>query len=201
MIRATSNCADLFGDDAVVPSFGPRVVCAGFVRLRMPGTADRRPQGKYGLPGNPGYLYHPDVKSWRRAGANWEKHHAHFIFAQISFPRLRLLRAIHPAPSVPRRHGRHRRRGDVAGHAGARPTENTHRYPSPFLSTGVSRALARLGSDAQEIPHFPGQVAWSKAKAIEDMDKAGIRTGVLSLASTPGRVGRSWRGESQPART
>ena len=40
--------------------------------------------------------------------------------------------------------------------------------------------------DARKIPHFPGQVAWSKAKAVEDMDKAGIRTGVLSIASTPG---------------
>ena len=40
--------------------------------------------------------------------------------------------------------------------------------------------------DTRKIPHFPGQVAWSKAKAIEDMDKAGIRVGVLSLASTPG---------------
>jgi predicted TIM-barrel fold metal-dependent hydrolase len=36
------------------------------------------------------------------------------------------------------------------------------------------------------MPHFPGQVAWSKAKAIEDMDQAGIRTAVLSVASTPG---------------
>lgn len=40
--------------------------------------------------------------------------------------------------------------------------------------------------DAHKMPHFPGQVAWSKAKAIEDMDMAGIRTGVLSIASTPG---------------
>jgi len=40
--------------------------------------------------------------------------------------------------------------------------------------------------EARKIPHFPGQVAWSKAKAVEDMDKAGIRTGVLSIASTPG---------------
>src|SRR5262249_36875493 len=39
---------------------------------------------------------------------------------------------------------------------------------------------------ARKIAHFPGQVAWSKTKAIEDMDKAGIRTGVLSIASTPG---------------
>src|SRR5215831_18171216 len=30
--------------------------------------------------------------------------------------------------------------------------------------------------DARKQPHFPGQVAWSKDKAIEEMDKAGIRT-------------------------
>ncbi|MBV8699312.1 MAG: amidohydrolase [Bradyrhizobium sp.] len=40
--------------------------------------------------------------------------------------------------------------------------------------------------DQRKIPHFAGQVAWSKAKAIEDMDEAGIRVGVLSIASTPG---------------
>src|ERR1700757_2594972 len=40
--------------------------------------------------------------------------------------------------------------------------------------------------DARKLPHFPGQVAWSKEKAIEEMDKAGIRTAVLSIASTPG---------------
>jgi predicted TIM-barrel fold metal-dependent hydrolase len=40
--------------------------------------------------------------------------------------------------------------------------------------------------DQRAIPHFAGQVAWSKAKAIEDMDQAGIRVGVLSIASTPG---------------
>jgi 6-methylsalicylate decarboxylase len=40
--------------------------------------------------------------------------------------------------------------------------------------------------ESRRIPHFPGQVAWSKNKAIEDMDEAGIRVGVLSIASTPG---------------
>jgi len=40
--------------------------------------------------------------------------------------------------------------------------------------------------DARKLPHFAGQVAWSKGKAIEDMDKAGIGIGILSLASTPG---------------
>jgi 6-methylsalicylate decarboxylase len=40
--------------------------------------------------------------------------------------------------------------------------------------------------DQRKIPHFAGQVAWSKAKALEDMDQAGIHVGVLSIASTPG---------------
>jgi len=40
--------------------------------------------------------------------------------------------------------------------------------------------------DQRKLPHFPGQVAWSSPKAIEDMDRAGIRTAVLSVASTPG---------------
>jgi 6-methylsalicylate decarboxylase len=40
--------------------------------------------------------------------------------------------------------------------------------------------------DAHKAPHFPSQVAWSKSKAIEEIDKAGIRTAVLSIASTPG---------------
>jgi len=40
--------------------------------------------------------------------------------------------------------------------------------------------------DARKSPHFSGQVAWSKSKAIEDMDKAGIGVGILSIASTPG---------------
>jgi predicted TIM-barrel fold metal-dependent hydrolase len=40
--------------------------------------------------------------------------------------------------------------------------------------------------DQRKIPHFQSQVNWSVAKAIEDMDQAGVRTGVLSLASTPG---------------
>jgi len=40
--------------------------------------------------------------------------------------------------------------------------------------------------DARKLPHFPGQVAWTPTKLIEDMDKEGIRTGILSIASTPG---------------
>jgi predicted TIM-barrel fold metal-dependent hydrolase len=40
--------------------------------------------------------------------------------------------------------------------------------------------------EAHKIQHFPSQVAWSKSKAIDEMDEAGIRTAVLSIASTPG---------------
>jgi 6-methylsalicylate decarboxylase len=38
----------------------------------------------------------------------------------------------------------------------------------------------------RNIPHFQQQVGWSRAKALEDLDKAGVRTAILSLASTPG---------------
>src|SRR3974377_497261 len=33
--------------------------------------------------------------------------------------------------------------------------------------------------DARKSPHFPGQVAWSKGKAIEDMDKAASGVGKI----------------------
>ena len=38
----------------------------------------------------------------------------------------------------------------------------------------------------RNIPHFQQQVGWSRAKAIEDLDKAGVSSAILSLASTPG---------------
>jgi predicted TIM-barrel fold metal-dependent hydrolase len=38
----------------------------------------------------------------------------------------------------------------------------------------------------RNIPPYPGVFDWTPAKAIENMDKNGIRTAVLSLASTPG---------------
>lgn len=40
--------------------------------------------------------------------------------------------------------------------------------------------------EKRSIPHFPQQVAWSRAKSIEAMDQAGVQTAILSLASTPG---------------
>ncbi len=40
--------------------------------------------------------------------------------------------------------------------------------------------------DARRIPHFANQVGWTRQKAVEDLDKSGIATGMLSIASTPG---------------
>ena len=55
-----------------------------------------------------------------------------------------------------------------------------HFYPPRYQTLWLDYENAR------ETAHFPGQVRWSKPKAIEDMDAAGIRTAMLSLASTPG---------------
>src|SRR5919108_52530 len=40
--------------------------------------------------------------------------------------------------------------------------------------------------EKRSIPHFPQQVGWSPQRSIEEMDKAGVKTSILSLASTPG---------------
>ncbi len=40
--------------------------------------------------------------------------------------------------------------------------------------------------DQRKIPHFGVQLAWTKENDLEAMDKNGITTAVLSLASTPG---------------
>lgn len=55
-----------------------------------------------------------------------------------------------------------------------------HFYPPEYQKLWLDWEVAR------KLPHFPSQVAWSKAKAIEDMDKDGVKTSMLSLASTPG---------------
>ena len=40
--------------------------------------------------------------------------------------------------------------------------------------------------DQRKIPHFGVQLAWSRDQDIEAMDKNGVTTSILSLASTPG---------------
>jgi predicted TIM-barrel fold metal-dependent hydrolase len=55
-----------------------------------------------------------------------------------------------------------------------------HFYPPAYLKAMMD------WEDQHKVPHFPGVPDWTPAKAVEDMDKNGIRTAVLSLASTPG---------------
>ena len=55
-----------------------------------------------------------------------------------------------------------------------------HYYPPAYQKAWLD------WEDERKIPHFTQQVGWSVEKALADMDKAGIRTSILSLASTPG---------------
>jgi predicted TIM-barrel fold metal-dependent hydrolase len=55
-----------------------------------------------------------------------------------------------------------------------------HFYPPPYQKAWLAWENART------IPHFANQVAWSRDQAIEQLDRFGIATAVLSMASTPG---------------
>lgn len=55
-----------------------------------------------------------------------------------------------------------------------------HFYPPEYQKAWIG------WEDARKLPHSPQQVGWSVEKALAEMDKAGVRTGILSLASTPG---------------
>jgi predicted TIM-barrel fold metal-dependent hydrolase len=55
-----------------------------------------------------------------------------------------------------------------------------HFYPPAYLKAWED------WEDARKLPHYPGVHDWTPARAVEQMDKNGIRTAVLSLASTPG---------------
>jgi predicted TIM-barrel fold metal-dependent hydrolase len=79
------------------------------------------------------------------------------------------------------------------GVASALPTVAARAQPKPeLIDTHIHfyppeyQKLWLGYEDARKQPHFPGQVAWSRDKMLEDMDRSGIRTGVLSIASTPG---------------
>jgi 6-methylsalicylate decarboxylase len=65
---------------------------------------------------------------------------------------------------------------------GARTLIDTHHhfYPPSYLQTQKDYEGKR------NIPPFPGVFDWTPARTIENMDKNGIRTSVVSLASTPG---------------
>ena len=55
-----------------------------------------------------------------------------------------------------------------------------HYYPPAYQKAWLDY------EDKRGIPHFTSQVNWTVAGALADMDAAGVRTAVLSIASTPG---------------
>jgi predicted TIM-barrel fold metal-dependent hydrolase len=55
-----------------------------------------------------------------------------------------------------------------------------HFYPPAYLKRQMEWEGVR------KIPPFPGVPDWTPARALEQLDKNGINTAVLSLASTPG---------------
>ena len=55
-----------------------------------------------------------------------------------------------------------------------------HYFPPSYLQTQKDYEGRR------NVPPFPGVFDWTPARALEQLDKNGVRTAVLSLASTPG---------------
>jgi 6-methylsalicylate decarboxylase len=55
-----------------------------------------------------------------------------------------------------------------------------HFYPPAYQKAWLD------WEDARKLPHFPTQVTWTREHAIEELDKNGVATAVLSVASTPG---------------
>jgi predicted TIM-barrel fold metal-dependent hydrolase len=92
------------------------------------------------------------------------------IAPNVSGSRLGSLRRNEPRDARPRGRGRR---------------IEADRYPSSFLPTALSESLGRLGGSAQNPPPWRS-AAWSRDQDIEAMDKDGVTTSILSLASTPG---------------
>ena len=55
-----------------------------------------------------------------------------------------------------------------------------HFYPPEYLT------MQKEYESARHIPPYPGVFDWTPARLVELMDKDGVKTGVVSLASTPG---------------
>jgi 6-methylsalicylate decarboxylase len=80
----------------------------------------------------------------------------------------------------------------------AGPVIDTHHhfYPPDYQKAWLD------WEDARKIPHFANQVGWTRERAVEELDKNGIATGILSLASTPGTwFGLDAAGAQKMART
>src|SRR3981081_2207265 len=72
--------------------------------------------------------------------------------------------------------------GRVHGKSAAPRVIDTHHH---FYPPGYQKAWLD-SEEGQQIPHFANQVGWTREKAVEQLDKNGVATGVLSIASTPG---------------
>src|ERR1700738_1208894 len=71
----------------------------------------------------------------------------------------------------------------IAARGQTKPTlidTHLHFYPPEYQKLWLDY------EDARKQRHSPGRDAWSRGKLIEDMDRNGIRAGILSIASTPG---------------
>ena len=55
-----------------------------------------------------------------------------------------------------------------------------HFYPPAYQKAWLD------WEDGRKIPHFANQLGWSPERAVDQLDKNGIATAVLSVASTPG---------------
>ncbi len=67
-------------------------------------------------------------------------------------------------------------------HAAALKLIDTHHhfYPPAYQKAWVE------WEDQRKVPHFPSQLAWTPEGDIDAMDKNGVTTSLLSIASTPG---------------
>ena len=65
---------------------------------------------------------------------------------------------------------------------GAKTLIDTHHhiYPPDYLKMQIEY------EKAHHMRPYPGVYDWTPARALEQMDKSGVRTAVVSLASTPG---------------
>ncbi len=59
---------------------------------------------------------------------------------------------------------------------------DTHHH---FYAPAYQEAWLRW-EDQRKLPHHGGQAAWSRERSVEELDKSGVRSAILSLPSTPG---------------
>jgi 6-methylsalicylate decarboxylase len=72
--------------------------------------------------------------------------------------------------------------GKVLGQGAESKVIDTHHhfYPPSYQKAWLD------WEDAHKVPHFANQLGWTPERAVEQLDKNGVATAVLSVASTPG---------------